>query len=165
MSESPVNTNVARDIVDRLDRAFGANGAPHAAISPSDIEYLSRAIAELDATRTERNMARRAAKAVGEEEQVTEPAWIAAVEAELARLNDELGPMPESWDSRQYWWARREAQAEAMNGFLKGLGGSVRKTKAHIWACRIDGRRATSVVSWQGAVQNAIAEERKKVAV
>lgn len=65
MSESPINTNVARDIVGRLDRAFGAKGAPHAAISPSDIEYLSRAIAELDWTRTERNMARHAAKAAG----------------------------------------------------------------------------------------------------
>lgn len=61
MSDSPINTNVARDIVDRLERAFGANGAPHAAISPSDIEYLSRTLAELDWTRTERNMARAAA--------------------------------------------------------------------------------------------------------
>lgn len=58
MSDSPVNTNVARDIVDRLERVFGADVRPHAAISPSDIEYLSRALAELDWTRTERNMAR-----------------------------------------------------------------------------------------------------------
>lgn len=64
MSESPINSNVARDIVERLERAFGPNGAPHAAISHSDIEYLSRALAELDWTRTERNMARAAGKRI-----------------------------------------------------------------------------------------------------
>lgn len=98
---------------------------------------------------------------------MTEPAWIAAAEAELARLSAELGPMPEGWNAE--WWRKRDAQRAAFNGAMMLVpgwtGGGVQPlTSGQGFVFRAFRRRATCTSSWEGAVRNAIAAERKKVA-
>lgn len=101
---------------------------------------------------------------------MTEPAWIAAAEAELARLSAAAGAVPEDWVKRDLWFRKRDAQRHEFNAALAPLlapsGGGVHKLdNGQGWVFRAFRRRATSTSSWEGAVRNAIAAERKKVAV
>lgn len=100
---------------------------------------------------------------------MTEPAWIAAAEAELARLSAELGPTPLAGITYRWWIEKRDAQRHEFNAALAPLlapsGGGVHKLdNGQGWVFRAFKRRATSTSSWEGAVRNAIAAERKKVA-
>lgn len=100
---------------------------------------------------------------------MNEPDWIAAAEAVLDRLSTEIGQPPEDWDARDAWWRRREAQRTVFNAelapFLAPRGGGVFKLdNGQGWVFRAPGRRSTSTSSWEGAVRNAIAAERKRAA-
>ena len=64
MSESPINTNELRDLLDRLELACGRSGPINSVLALSDIEFLRRVAGELDDARTERNIARAAAKRI-----------------------------------------------------------------------------------------------------
>lgn len=97
---------------------------------------------------------------------MTEPAWIAAAEAELARLGAEVGNIPEEWVARDLWFRKRDAQRHEFNAALAPAfapsGGGVHKLdNGQGWVFRAFKRRATSTASWEGAVRNAIAAERK----
>lgn len=95
-----------------------------------------------------------------------DPAWIAAAEAELARLSAEAGQIPADWVGRELWWKKREAQRHEFNAALAPMlapagGGSYKLDNGQGFVFRAFKRRATSTSSWEGAVRNAIAAERK----
>lgn len=96
---------------------------------------------------------------------MTEPTWIGLAEAELERLSAEAGQMPDDWAGREIWFKKRDAQRHAFNAALAAHGAGVSKLdNGQGWVFRVKKRRATSTSSWEGAVRNAIAAERKKVA-
>lgn len=100
---------------------------------------------------------------------MTEPDWIGAAEAELARLDAALGPMPEDWSLVPAWHDARAQQREEFNAALAATlgpnGGAHAQRNSQGWIFRAQGRHATSTSSWQGAVRNAITAERGRAAV